>query len=478
MVFLNISSFILIFLEKKGAKKFPHIKQGTLYDHLVRVGERLKSWELEKKVIYAGYCHSLYATQVFTESLVSVEHRDELGILLGDDAESLVYYFSIMDRKTLAEKDGVFSFLNYKTKEKVVVPVEDFTALVHILLANEIDHIVPQGLGYKLATFRSFLRWKHLLSEKAQLALNELCSETGNVERKETNVQFIGHAGIKINFPDLKILIDPWIYVSNFTNPLIYGLSPEAKTIDYLIPEPRSSIEELKADVILLSHLHTHHSPLREIRELAVLQPITIICPKLKDGDLVLVERNLGKEVFDNITFHFLDKDEDFPFGDTKVRAISHTQKNHFAYLVSNKEESVLHIADAAVSVTSDKGTFDAVWDKFYNLYPSFLFLSAASHAQRVITDKSERDILENTTFSPVQAAKLTRKILPKQVGLIGMYNFSIWTNRLEHSLPASISEEAFYWALSYLAPGVEHRILRPGNIFDLNLKENVQLNP
>lgn len=467
MDFFNISTFIPIFLDKKGAKKFPHIKQGTLHDHLVRVGERLKMWEVEKKAVYAGYCHSLYSTEVFTQPLIPIENRNELQVLLGEEAESLVYYFSILDRKTLKEKDGIFSFLNFKTKEEVVISVSDFSALVHILFANEIDHITSQGLGYKLPVFRSFLKWKNFLTEKAQIALSELCSDDEVSDEKDTSVQFIGHAGIKIKLSKLTVLIDPWIYASTFTNPILYGLNPEAKTIDYLVPEPRSSIEELKADVVLLSHLHTHHSPFREVKELAALKPITVICPYIKPESVELIKNVMGEEIFSNITFIFPQSDKDFSFGEIKVKAISHTQKNHFAYLVSYADTSVLHIADARMSSTYSS-TFDSVWDKFYGLKPSFLFLSAASHSERIISLSNERDILENSTFSPVQAAKLTRKIFPKRVGLIGMYNFSIWTNRLEHSLPGSISEEAFYWALSYLAPGIEHRILRPGNTFEL----------
>ena len=138
----------------------------------------------------------------------------------------------------------------------------------------------------------------------------------------------------------------------------------------------------------------------------------------------------------------------------------------HFAYFVKTATMSILHIADAAASKNNTSLLFDEFWNKFYGLEPDFLFVSAGGHSLRRVGDKGERIIVENTTLSPVQAAKLTLKVKAKHAGIVGVYNFSAWDNRVEYARTYEAAESEFYWAISFLAPAIKVHNFRPGDVF------------
>src|SRR4051812_19251034 len=97
-------------------------------------------------------------------------------------------------------------------------------------------------------------------------------------------VEFVGHAGFRIEENGCSLWIDPWLSSSDFENPLIQGILPGTRTIDFQIPEPKFRAESARADLILLSHFHPHHSPQRDIQFiLERSSKPTIAYPKLSD---------------------------------------------------------------------------------------------------------------------------------------------------------------------------------------------------
>lgn len=285
---------------------------------------------------------------------------------------------------------------------------------------------------------------------------------------KEEYVRFIAHSGLQVVTPQARLVIDPWLYPSSREQPKVQGLDPSSYTIDYLIPEPKNILSDIASNIILLSHFHTHHSPFLEIKGLAEMNPVHIVCPPLDDNKLRRLEEMLGPKVYENIQFHFITQDSQLELQGITIKCLTHSHPNHLAFFVTTNKLKVLHIADAAASADSTSLKFDPFWEKFYNLKPDYFFVGAAGHSVRQINSKGERAIKENTTLTPVQAAKLTCKVDAKHVGIIGVYNFSVWDSRIEYSRSYEAAESEFYWAMSFLAPSVQVHQFRPGDIFNV----------
>ena len=87
-------------------------------------------------------CYSLYSTEIFRKEVIDSNERSASQLLIGEKAETLVYYFSVMRRSTLRwEDDNIFSFVNRKTEERIKISFESGKDLIMLLLANEIDHL-------------------------------------------------------------------------------------------------------------------------------------------------------------------------------------------------------------------------------------------------------------------------------------------------------------------------------------------------
>ncbi len=138
----------------------------------------------------------------------------------------------------------------------------------------------------------------------------------------------------------------------------------------------------------------------------------------------------------------------------------------HFAYFIKSPNLSVVHVVDAVSRDKESKGEFGDYWDSYDGLDPDFLFIGAAGHHTRMIDNFGKKHIIGPTTLSPVQAAKITQRIKPKNVAVAGVFNFSIWDARVEFVLPYEFVETQFYWALSFLEPSIAIHQVRPGETF------------
>lgn len=454
------------FLEQLGANKVPHVKGKTLYDHFIRVSDILTSWGLSDDVVKAGMCHSVYATEAFKTMLLSVDERDKLRKVIGVSSEVLVFAFCQIKRSTFEKINSGYTFISYIDNKVMKFEKEEFIALLHILLANEIDHLDFFNVSAMSSSLGAYLQWDELLCEKARKYLKSL-SVNNALNLSVDSVRFIAHSGVHISTKNgIRVTIDPWIYPSTRQNPKIQGFDPTSFTIDYLIPEPRNIIKDIESDIILLSHFHTHHSPFQEIKELVTMREVDLVCPILDSKKLIQIERALGSDLFNKITFHFVTQDTTLKIKGLEVRCLTHSHAEHFAYFVKTESVSVLHIADAAASKNSTSLMFDDFWKKFYGLEPDFFFVSAGGHSLRRVGDKGSRVILENTTLTPVQAAKLTVNVGARNVGLVGVYNFSAWDNRVEYSRTYEAAESELYWAMSFLSPATRVYQFRPGDTF------------
>ena len=107
MSIFNKESRITDLLKELGAENIAHVKNGSLYAHLLRVGRTLESFGLEGSVVHAGMCHSVYGTDFFPEKLLSLDERARLRSVTGEEAERLVFLFGTIKRGTLYKKDAV-----------------------------------------------------------------------------------------------------------------------------------------------------------------------------------------------------------------------------------------------------------------------------------------------------------------------------------------------------------------------------------
>ena len=460
------------FIEQVGAKKIPHTQNKSLYHHLIRTHEILAAWGCDEHVQLAGMHHSLYSTAFFKQTLRSIEKR-ELKSVLDTDIEKLVYLFAILDRETVTPSPDKkqFTFKHYGTKESISCSLEEGVALIHIALANDIDHIGLWGASSCGGRYEKYRPLRSFLNSKAQFELDKLIypkkAEVHPLADK-TYIRFIGHAGAQISNGETSVVIDPWLYDSRRERPLIEGLDPTQKTIDYLLPEPRNTTSEIAPDIVCLSHFHTHHAPLREILEFAQIKPITIVCPVLTPEKLTLLKRKIGDYMYGRIAFIFVSEDKEINIRGVHIRALVHRSESmqHLMFHVSLTGKSILHIADASVNNEGSGGNqFSNTWERVHKLYPDFLFIGAAGHLEKKIKDGT-RSIIETTTFTPVQAAKLAASIMPRLAGVVGIYNHSVWDDRLEMGCSVTDAENQFYWSLSYLAPSIKVKKLLPGDVF------------
>lgn len=467
-MFKKLSEEIIIqYLKNNKAGEIKHIKSGTLLDHLRRVKELLESWEVSQDVCIAGLCHSILSTEFFTTQVVTPENEDDFELLVGKRVMELIRHFSVMERSTLRYQEDVHtgSYRKRLTGETVTITKQDVADLLTILIANEIDHINGINFHDIEASLRKYRTLFPLLPEKVYAVADKLVKTIKNQNNKEF-VSYISHATIWYKNLETSLIVDPWFFSSTIQSPLIQGLRPNQKTIDYLIPKPVNSIEEIRPDIILISHFHTHHSPLREITYFAKNRTVKIICPPLQKEELDQVASTLGEAIFANITFIFVEKDTEIKEANISIKVFTHTRKNHLGFHVSSTSLSFVHLSDSVAGTDDTRLTLDPIWNKL-STYPSphHLFISASNHSQLSVNGH-ERRVIEHTSLSPVQASSIAKILNPKKVSLIGMSNFSIWDSGIEYTESPESVFNYFSWVMRFLLPSTEVTPLNPGDTF------------
>jgi hypothetical protein len=116
--------------------------QRTLFKHLQGTYNLLKLWNNPEDVCLAGLYHSIYSTENFQKSVVTLDKRDEIIAIIGADAEKLVYYFCSQDRQHFfSNLDKAEGFTLFDRFKKIEIPLskKEFTNLMEIHLANSLE---------------------------------------------------------------------------------------------------------------------------------------------------------------------------------------------------------------------------------------------------------------------------------------------------------------------------------------------------
>ncbi len=451
------------FLNSKGANKIRHVRGGTLFDHLSRVEETLASWRVPETVQLAGLFHSAFGTSHFTEKILDKNDLEHVQLLIGDEALHLVSLFSVIDRVSFSSKTnpGEYTALHKDTHAPIVLTQEEMSGLLHMLLANALDHLSGTMYEDTMLEINHYVPYMQLLSPAAQDVLKKLDRGTHPTEEFSPGLRFIGHAGVWLKSEHGSLVVDPWLYSSTFQNPVLRGLQPFQRTIDFLIPRPVFKGIDLTPDIILLSHFHTHHAPLGSIRKFAGLKPIRVICPALSEDDHAWLRAALG-DLYEKITFEASNEAREYSFPDLTIRAFTNPQRGHLGFEVKTPEHHFVHITDACANTDKNLLNLHPMWDVVQGMNPDMLFISAANHLSRS-GEGMDRSIWEHSSLSPAQAARIAVMMGTKRVGLIGMDNFSIWDSAIEYAHTAEAIENEFQWILDYVAPAIEFIPLRPG---------------
>ena len=101
-------SFILEQVPK--ASELPHSGRSFI-EHLVGTWWILNQWNRPKFICRAGLLHSCYATSFYPHALFNLRERSRVRAIIGSRAETLAYYFCVIDRAELWSRIAGLSVL-------------------------------------------------------------------------------------------------------------------------------------------------------------------------------------------------------------------------------------------------------------------------------------------------------------------------------------------------------------------------------
>ena len=169
------TAVVIAALASRGAAGITH-PGGTLLAHLERVGALLGQWGARPVVRSAGFCHAWYGTDGFDVVLGDLAFRDELGALIGEEAEQLVYFYASCDRRFSYPQLGQLagSFRDRFTGTVLCPSVTTRRDFAELTVANELDIVAvnPRSRArYGAQLLDLFTSWKDLLSIPAWQAI-------------------------------------------------------------------------------------------------------------------------------------------------------------------------------------------------------------------------------------------------------------------------------------------------------------------
>ena len=128
------------YLSQLGLGNVQHIHDDLLA-HLVGTYQCLLDWDMPESVSLAGLFHSVYGTEGFPLSSISIDRREELIDQIGEEAEQLVYRYCAMTYQSLQKSvdEGQPCLRNRFTDEAMNVSKEDFERLLWIKLADAVE---------------------------------------------------------------------------------------------------------------------------------------------------------------------------------------------------------------------------------------------------------------------------------------------------------------------------------------------------
>lgn len=154
-------------LREIGCDSTSHMNRNLL-EHFQGTYQLLKKWGNSESVCLAGLFHAIYGTETFPNALVTLEKRQEISSVIGEEAEKLVYYYSILTRKTfignLSECNN-FHIKSRLNEETIPITELEFRQLVEIFLADRLEQIFSLNYRCRYQYKEFFLEAKSCLSQ-------------------------------------------------------------------------------------------------------------------------------------------------------------------------------------------------------------------------------------------------------------------------------------------------------------------------
>jgi hypothetical protein len=164
----------LRFLREANTEGMPHSDRG-LFDHLRGTRQLLVEWGARPALCDAGLFHSIYSTEHFEQTAVPPTRRDEVRQLIGEEAESLVWLFCMMRRKSFfldLGKNLSPSVQHRETGEQISLSGTQHQDLLTLLFANSLEAF-PRCSWFERRSVRRGLRYyRRFVTPSLQRALD------------------------------------------------------------------------------------------------------------------------------------------------------------------------------------------------------------------------------------------------------------------------------------------------------------------
>jgi hypothetical protein len=166
----------LSFLRKANTEGMQHSDRG-LFDHLLGTRQLLVEWGARPTLCDAGLFHSIYSTEHYELKAIPLSMRDEVRRMIGDEAESLVWVFCMMRRKTFDEnlrKDRDLRVQHRLTEEWIPLTEGQFHDLITMTFANSLEAFPRCPWNVRRGIRRYFRRFRHKAIRPAQIAFDRI----------------------------------------------------------------------------------------------------------------------------------------------------------------------------------------------------------------------------------------------------------------------------------------------------------------
>jgi hypothetical protein len=129
-------------LDRVPVKDIEHFGR-RLKEHLIGTYDLLDQWQNSKNVCLAGLFHSIYGTKTFSSAALTTESRDDVRLLIGEQAEALVFVFGMSDRKRLLleNRSPPYFWIDHRSGEQTEICDKLLNNLVEIEIANFIEQM-------------------------------------------------------------------------------------------------------------------------------------------------------------------------------------------------------------------------------------------------------------------------------------------------------------------------------------------------
>lgn len=131
-------------LQALGAGEFQHLN-GTLEQHLQGTAALLQQWQARDALVSAGLFHAAYGTAGFDETLVTMQQRNDIANIIGEEAEELVYFYCASDRSFIFKQFGRTTTLQYHdrfTQTRFALSPQQSRDFCELTVANELELVL------------------------------------------------------------------------------------------------------------------------------------------------------------------------------------------------------------------------------------------------------------------------------------------------------------------------------------------------